>query len=173
MPRGLSKLSACVARGLSSTSVAVRPKKVGIQTRPGRVPDGPGLAYFIAGDGDQPVIKPGARVVAKLAAPHSPFSPFPVHPRRTVRGHEDGRLFWGEFERQRRSRRRRTRQTIFGHIYVAYLGSSSSSQKGNMTSCYLRFHSSLPLLQWLQCRVHLRTGSMREYPVESWLGAYG
>lgn len=63
MPRGLSKLSAVVARGLSSTSVAVRPKKVGIQTRPGRVPDGPGLAYFIAGDGDQPdqpAIRPGA-----------------------------------------------------------------------------------------------------------------
>lgn len=60
MPRGLSKLTTFAARGLSSTSVAVRPKKVGIQTRPGRVPEGPGLAYFIAGDGDQPASKPGA-----------------------------------------------------------------------------------------------------------------
>lgn len=53
----LFKLSAFIARGLSSASVAVRPTKAAA-TRARRIPEGPGLAYFVnsysPGDGDQP-----------------------------------------------------------------------------------------------------------------------
>lgn len=49
--RGVSKLPALIARGFSSTSSAIRPAKGGLSgeavVRTSRVPDGPGLAYFV------------------------------------------------------------------------------------------------------------------------------
>lgn len=53
----ISKLSAFIGRGFSSASVAARPSRA-TATRARRVPEGPGLAYFVnsytPGDGDQP-----------------------------------------------------------------------------------------------------------------------
>lgn len=49
--RGVSKLPALIARGFSSTSSAIRPAKGGLSgdgaVRTRRVPEGPGLAYFV------------------------------------------------------------------------------------------------------------------------------
>lgn len=46
--RGVRKLPALIARGFSSTSIAIRPAKGGDgAVRTSRVPDGPGLAYFV------------------------------------------------------------------------------------------------------------------------------
>lgn len=51
MPRAVNRLSALLVRTFSSTSTAVRPERVNLAgdgaLRTRRVPDGPGLAYFI------------------------------------------------------------------------------------------------------------------------------
>lgn len=92
MPRGLTNLSALVARSLSSTSAAVKPKNVSIQTRRGRIPEGPGLAYFIAGDGDQATPKLGESI-GRQRRPLFPCR-HGGNPSTTIRGKQAAWFFW-------------------------------------------------------------------------------